>query len=214
MEPITDWDPGDKLGDHLRGGRQFVLLIRGELLRRYPRTSIYLARAQWVQEDGNWVRRPEPVVDSSSAPQPGQSTFAERYPDFAGTLPPDVTFLGFTVDTEDARGDPDQTAGKPGWFVVFQQPATEIRFGLDDTVSGDPTGTWRDLAWPHVSTDAAGYVTLGPLPAPPQGPDITSNPHNLGWSTTSTSAQLAAIVEQPPFRIAVHSSDVLPEAPP
>jgi hypothetical protein len=65
-----------------------------------------------------------------------------------------------------------------------------------------------------VSTDAAGYVTLGPLPAPPQGPDITSNPHNLGWSTTSTSAQLAAIVEQPPFRIAVHSSDVLPEAPP
>jgi hypothetical protein len=210
---ITEWAAGTALGSHLRGGEQVLLLIRGELLRRYPRTVIYAARAEWVQEAGTWVRRPVGVTNDPAAPKPSSATFAERYPVFSGTLPPDLTFLGFDLDPDDARGDPERTAGKPGWFLVFQQQPTEIRLGLDETVSPDPTGTWRDLAWPHVATDPAGYVQLAPLPAPPAGPDITDNPQNLTWGTGSTSAQLAAIVEQPPVRIAVHASDLLPEQP-
>jgi len=41
----------------------------------------------------------------------------------AGTLKPDVTFLGFDLTDKEAIGD-------PGWFLVIQQAATEPCFGL------------------------------------------------------------------------------------
>src|SRR6185369_12748302 len=45
IPPISEWT-GTPLGRHVRGGGdQLVLLVRGELLRRYPTTTIYAARA-------------------------------------------------------------------------------------------------------------------------------------------------------------------------
>jgi hypothetical protein len=50
IAPISDWG-GTPLGKHVRGGGgQLVLLVRGELLRRYPTTTIYAARATTTGE--------------------------------------------------------------------------------------------------------------------------------------------------------------------
>ena len=90
-----------------------MLLIRGELLRRYPNTVIYAVRA--VVLGGKRVL----------------STVAldEVHPIFRGNLEPDVTFLGFALT-------PAEVIASPGWFFVLQQQPTEPRFGMDD----DPFG--------------------------------------------------------------------------
>lgn len=97
-----------RLGSNVISGgtdNQLVLLIRGELLRRYPTAVIYAAKA--VITNGRRV--------------PGTE---ERYPIFRGTLQPDITFIGFKMSKAEALAD-------QGWFFVIQEQPTEPRFGFD-----------------------------------------------------------------------------------
>ena len=96
------------LGENAGAGEKLVLLVRGELLRRYPNSVIYAVAA--VSSGG-----PARLVTDPND---------ERHPLFRGTLKPDVTFLGFDLKRDDA------IAG-PGWFFVIQEQPTEPRFGLD-----------------------------------------------------------------------------------
>jgi hypothetical protein len=111
---IHAWSPSSRLGQNLPPGNagQLVLLIRGELLRRYPNAIVYAVRAQLA---------------------PGQTkptlTTQEAYPLFRGSLDPDVMFFGFNLLPAAARGT--NTPTDPGWFFVIQQPPTEPRFGLN-----------------------------------------------------------------------------------
>ncbi|MFG3019433.1 hypothetical protein ACGFZQ_12950 [Streptomyces sp. NPDC048254] len=195
-EPLEDAGPD--------GGDQVVLLIRGDLIRRYANATVYVTRADWYDaSDGGpklWRRRP--IVD-------------ERYPRFQGSLLPDVTFMGFALDPADALGrqvnaqgnpiddDGDELADpvaddKAGWFVVFQQHPTEPRFGLDETGTTPATG-WSDLSWTNV-TVVGHHLRIG---AP-----LTGFPAGAPWPPP-TSAALAGILLQRPFRAAVHLSDLL-----
>src|SRR5206468_3250968 len=123
IPPIRDWDE-TPLGGHLRGGGgdgQIVLLVRGELLRRYPTTTIYAAPAA---ADGD--------LDPTT----------RLAPMFRGFLDPDITFLGFALTEEAALGtDP---AG-PGWFFVLEQHPGEPRFGLDEQAEVDTPTTPDEL---------------------------------------------------------------------
>ncbi|HZJ29876.1 MAG TPA: hypothetical protein VFD37_07805, partial [Solirubrobacterales bacterium] len=204
LAPIHWWDPTEQLGGHINGGRQFVLLIRGDLLRRYPRTVIYLARAEWYLDNaGEWRRRPITPAPGVAPSDPNP----ERYPMFSGTLEPDITFIGFGVPPDDAAGTQVPADVKPGWFVVFQQQATELRFGLDDaSAPAAVTGTWRDLSWGNVTLTASGHIDLA---QPLAGIDV-DEPAGLEWAKTS--AHLAAIITQQPSRAAIHASDLLPPA--
>ena len=92
------------------GADKLILLIRGELLRRYPGTAIYAVKAV---RDGSGNRT------LSSKPED------EFHPIFRGSMDPDVTFLGFNLTRADV------TAGDGAYFVLQEQPS-EPRFGLDD----------------------------------------------------------------------------------
>ena len=98
IDPITDWNPADPLARHAGAGTaQTVVLIRGELLRRFPRTTIYLAKARRTQPD------PAQPATYDLAPvtgNPGDADYPEKYPVFTGDLPPDIAFLGFDVAPE------------------------------------------------------------------------------------------------------------------
>jgi hypothetical protein len=210
VDPIAGWAAGSALGSHLRGGEQTVLLLRGALLRRYPNAVIYAAKAAWSVDAGGQSAAPRRPVQPAAGADPAGATYPERYPVFAGTLAPDAAFLGFDLDPVEAAGDPDPGAGEPGWFLVIQEQPTEARFGLDADAASVPTGTWRDLGRPNVGATASGHVDLSiPLVAFPTPAD----PRGLAWGLGSTSAALAAIVEQPAFRAAIHASDLLPETP-
>jgi hypothetical protein len=91
IQPIDQW--GTKsLGENLLGpgpDENIVLLIRGELLSRYPNAVIYAAEAK-KNPDGTQVTPREPGP-------------TEKYPIFRGTLEPDITFLGFDLTSTEAK---------------------------------------------------------------------------------------------------------------
>ena len=108
-----------------------MLLIRGELLHRYPDALIYAVKAKTTKALGT----------------------DEKLPLFRGRIDPDITFLGFDLTEAQARG----TTTDPGWFFVIQEQPTAPRFGMDETRTG-PLDTWNDLAWSDVGTAPGAHV--------------------------------------------------------
>lgn len=182
-ESIKDWDAGD-LGDNASADENLVLLIRGELLRRYPNSVIYAVKA--VEENGQ--------IDLSTDP------VDERHPLFRGTLKPDVTFLGFDLTPEEA------VAG-PGWFFVIQQQPTEPRFGMDEADWDDqnppPLTTWDNLNWRHMADTEEELNALSHASINRSMPDIAT----AKWGKNS--AHQASITLQRPVRIAIHASEMI-----
>ena len=110
IQPIDQWG-ANELGENLLGAgpeENLVLLIRGDLLSRYPNAVIYAAEAA--------------MLDGILQPGPN-----EKYPIFRGTLQSDITFLGFDLTEKQAEAD-------PGWFFIIQEQPTEPRFGFDQKV--------------------------------------------------------------------------------
>jgi hypothetical protein len=195
IAPIKSWLGNSMLGAHLAGsGPQgdLALLIRGDLLQRYPRTMIYAVQA-----------RPD-----------GSLGEEEKYPSFRASWGSDVTVLGFELTREQARGG---NTGA-GWFFVLQQPPTEPGFGLDEPPSkappiGETPTTWADLNWAHVVMSEAEFKALGHVNVR-RWPSTLSLPlHASADGTTAGSASwakngahMARIVEQRQFRLAIHAS--------
>jgi hypothetical protein len=100
------------LGQNVTGGAdgRVVLLMRGELLRRYPTAIVYAVEA----------------TRSPGQPEPRLGT-RESDPLFRGALDPDLKFFGFDLTVAQARG----SATDPGWFFVIQEQPAEPRFGVD-----------------------------------------------------------------------------------
>jgi hypothetical protein len=135
------WDTAKPLGGHPNRTdiveNNVVLLIRGELLRRYPNAIIYAGKAK---KEPNGTRG----LDDSD----------ERYPVFRGTLPDDITFLGFNLSVDDAHGG--TATSSEGFFFVFQEQPSEPRFGLEPTEAGPQTTNWSDLAWTNFAAMGGG----------------------------------------------------------
>lgn len=170
INPLHTWD-SNELGKNSPGDdpENVVLLVRGELLQRYPNTNIYCAKA--VSDGGRRI----PVSDVDNANM-GDYPDHIKFPIFRGTLDPDVTFLGFDLTAEEAVGDHETDAVDGGtdglgWFFVFEEPPGpgETRFGLDvnqDRASKpgrDPFTRTGQSDYTHTETDVGTYpagVTL------------------------------------------------------
>jgi hypothetical protein len=148
-----------------------VLVIRGEVLRRYPGTLVYAQRAT----------RAGALVGLGSE---------QRRPVFSGRLPPDVALFGFTLTDAEVRGD--GTAANPGWCFVFEEQPGDPRFGLDvGTAPAPPAATWDDLSWGHLAATpeaqaAIAYIDLASaLPLRP-----TAEPAGgVGWQASAGPGQ-------------------------
>ena len=184
IEKISQW--GDApLGKNARGGDNLVLLLRGELLRRYPNSVIYAVAA--VKKDGR-------LTLSTEAKD-------EKHPLFRGTLKPDVTFLGFDLTRKKVLAD-------PGWFFVIQQQPTEPTFGLDAadfTEPLPPLTTWDNLSWQHFAETEEKLKALSFASTRTALPDIGG----VEWGKTA--AHQAFITLQRPVRIAIHAKEMIKE---
>jgi hypothetical protein len=215
IPPIDGWQGA--LGSNatsVGGGGMLVLIVRGRLLLRYPHTAIYAARAVPRLDAGG-----QPILgaDGQPIPAPGPE---ERYPAFRGTIDPDVTYLGFHLSIDEARGQ----GGELGWFFVIQEQPAAPRFGLDEPGDGPPSSpsTWSDLDWADVvpaGTDLATvrHVSIaGPLAEPPVTLAVLAGHPQPTATWGADASQMAAITYQRPMRVAIHARTALPPpgAPP
>ena len=180
----------DALKDTLLTGQtdEAVLLVRSELLRRYPGSIIYLSRGT-ATNDGQLQLDATPTL-----------------PTFRGDLPPDVTFVGFPVSPDDLRATTD-----PWWFVIAQ-PLTEPRFGLDDGPPPSEPLTANNLTWGLMSPDSKPDTpTAFALGTPPllNGKTIDG----VHWGDNA--AVQARLTYQHPVQVAIRAADLMPpKAPP
>ncbi len=169
-----------------------VLLVRGDVLKRYPNTLVY---AVAVGDCG------KPALAEYQNGVEGQRI----WPIFSGSLAPDLTFLGFNLTPEElCRGGP----GNKGYYIVLEERLGEPRFGFDlleheDDVPEQLRGNtwWYDMTWAHLQ------------PAANEG-DYIDNRSFAQASTLSPSwgrsaAIMANIALQRPVRMAVHASKML-----
>ncbi|MET7877590.1 DUF3892 domain-containing protein [Micromonospora profundi] len=191
IPPIQGWKPGNGLGENataVGAGDLLVVLVRGELLRRYPGTAIYVQKATFAA-DGS-----RQLADETREPQ------------FAGRLDPDIQFFGLPLEVSEARGS-DTDAG---WFIVLRQPPTDARFGLDAPPDGASYGGapthWSDVHWRHLTGDASEEERLRHAQA--SGRLSSLRLGGLEWGYNS--AHQAQITLQRPVMVAIHASDMIP----
>jgi hypothetical protein len=196
--PIHAWTaPLGKNRTHITD--PLVLLVRGELIRRYPNVIVYATPAE---------------PDGSGGRQPSANEALERHPIFFGQVQPDVALFGFDLDPTEVRGN-------PGWFFVLQEHPSEPRFGLAaaGTAFGAQPASWQALGWDHLAASAQelaslNYINLAatlPKTPPPDPNDHSGSVWHSNGSPPSRSADLAHITLRHPKRFAVHGSILLPK---
>jgi hypothetical protein len=189
IEPIHTWPGANRLGSNSVGDPDgsVVLVVRGQLLRRYPNTVVSAIAATADRR-----------IDNTATP---------IAPVFAGFLEPDITFVGFDFDLDTAA------AGHGTMFVLQEQPS-EPRFGLDvppgalPAAATAPPATWSDLTWGDVAIAPGGHLDVNAFGGNPERPITTAAP-TVTARFGADSSHMAAITFQRPFRAAVHSSEIV-----
>ncbi|WAZ19010.1 hypothetical protein STRCI_000027 [Streptomyces cinnabarinus] len=189
IPPISAWATGD-LGRHLTSaeGALTALLVRGEVIRRFPDVIVSAAPA--------W------------APPPGDQHLSvsgtEWWKAPTGVIPvdPSTRVYLFDIPRDALRNRP--TRESPGWFIVFQENCQRLRFGFDEVPSTEYR-TWHDLDWSKVPQDSGhpGFAKASGSLAPP------SDPGDARWSTDA--ADVARISLQLPFQLRIHAYQLVGE---
>jgi hypothetical protein len=104
---VRGWGATSVLGSHTKRAKpaQLVLLVRGDVIKRYPNVIVYAAQ---VSSDPT-----KPLDDSK-----------QRYPVFQAILTGDVAYYGFDLTLDEARG----ANGNPGYYFVLQEHPSEPKF--------------------------------------------------------------------------------------
>ena len=200
--------------------KNLVLVIRGELLKRYPNTVIYAQKAVPDKQGNNVIRGDEMDAD--------QFKIELKFPLFKAEIEPDLRFFGFDLTLKKAKGEERsndfRADDKRGWFFVLQEVPGEPRFGMDiayeptrDTdniAANDPLDTWDNLAWNRFGAGEPAFIKRLPFPTFPR-PNVAKLSKNP-WANNS--AHMAFILCQTPVMVAVHATEMLnlkkPATPP
>jgi hypothetical protein len=118
IAPIASWDPASTLAGNMPSGQAswLLLVIRADLLRRYPETVVLAIPAAGGGTAG-------PADDT----QPGVA----QLPMFTGFLPPATRYLAFGIPAADA----------PSWYFAFQEQVSYARFHSGTLATAPPAGS-------------------------------------------------------------------------
>ena len=220
IKPLHRWEASSDLGDHDNreagaiAEEEVVLVIRGELLKKYPNTIISAQPARWQpKSDGKPDKSKERELDDSKP---------AIFPLYEARIAPDIYFFGFDLTAEVARGD-DTVDDKPGWFFRIEEVPGDARFGFDITrEAGSQINVWNDLSWADVAPALAGSSKPIPVTAipprtllEPTEPELKEKhpqwefDRNVPLDASLSAAELAYIALQTPVIMAVHASQLL-----
>lgn len=218
VRKLHEWPLESNLGAHRNGAPgdetpRVVLVIRGELLKRYPNVLIYAQRARWGGPPHHqnhlllYDEKGEQIVRDPKDPN-------LRFPMFRAQVESDLAFIGFDLKLDEVRGDPSleetEEARKRlspddlGWFFVLQEVVGEPRFGLDEhaVATSEDDFKWNHLAWENL-----GPVKLIELAKPFASQPPGTDTEGAAWGAHA--ADMAFILFQRPALIAVHARDML-----
>ncbi len=224
IKPMHQWN--GSLGEHTSRVKKdpeddssyLVLVVRGELLKKYPNTQVYAQKAAY---DGF-----SSAPGADNTPRVLDETDPENnilFPVFMAELEPDIYLFGFDLDDEEAKGDStDET--QPGWYFILRERPGQIRFGLDDYTPVNPDDAawpvdgelddWNDLSWEHLVNDAS---DLGEYQMNAAGNVLDEAISDGGITNTplatwgNNSADMAYILYQNPVLFARHGQEMLPD---
>jgi hypothetical protein len=182
IDAISTWDNTAPVGSHVKAGASMILLVRSELVRRYPSVLVAAVPGEW-NPDGTRspVKDPSPLV----------------LPVFRGRIGSDVLYAGFAQPSLVEALGASTRAGLPGWFFLLSENPGDPRFGLDPD-GGTAPPTRATLSWNHLSPKPVGpYAPVASFP-PVQEVGFTSG--------NATAASMASLVRQRPFRAFLHAS--------
>ncbi|EOZ93597.1 hypothetical protein A33Q_3543 [Indibacter alkaliphilus LW1] len=186
IQELHRWKSGSslkKLGQNGRNGLGLVLLVKGDLFKKYPNTLVY---AQRGVNQGNQTILSD--YNSSNA----------SWPVIKGHLEPDIYFFGFELTVS-------QVSQGAGHFFVFREIPGQISFGLDAYEAGTSLNTWNDLNWAHMGTNPKQVkIFNNPKSLTPSTP--AGEPK---WNKDSNAADIASILYQSPILFAKHASNLL-----
>ena len=212
---IHRWALTSALGEHnnrIPPGQpaepQAVLIIRGELLKKYPNTIIF---AQHAKVTGS-LREPDWLTADEEKNPPHSKT---RTPLYQAHPVDDVFFFGFDLTIDEAKG----TAGDPGWYFVLQERPGEARFGLELSRQS-AIETFDDVCWndavPGINPGqflAAGALSSISLTEPSS---VTDPPKHDQWNDDRkvnpagiSAARWAYMLLRQPVMVAVHADELL-----
>ncbi len=217
IRPLHEWSLDSALGSHANrdipaGGdkddSKLVLVVRGDLLKRYPTAIVSAQEAEWVDDKDDPAIPPRKIRVLKEKPE------AIQLPIFKAQIEPDVYLLGFNLTKAQAKGDPKPETGKPGWFFVIQERPGEPRFGLDITngepaVEADKLDNWNQLSWNHLGDpNTVSMIKLDQAKIPAvTGSTATALDKSILWG--SNAADMAYILFQVPVMVAIHADNML-----
>jgi hypothetical protein len=213
ITPIHGWQSTSNLGEHpgrisqnvKPGDKQVVLVVRGDLLKRYPHTVVYAQKAIGTKE-----HRKIKETDLTDE----EFLTSIKFPQFKADVDPDIKLFGFDLTVEQAKGE---TVTMPfsdslGWFFIIQEVPGNPRFGLDinytrnkDADNNPIPDTWDNLAWDRFGGTPPAFVKPVPVPVMPNLSNLEKTAHP--WAVDG--AQMAYILFQKPVMVAVHASEML-----
>ena len=170
-----------------------VLVVRGELVRRYPHAMMSAVLAETDDEK-------RPVFTTTTAEV-----------QFHAHLPPDIILVGFRLTSLQVRS-------QPWWFILSEHP-TAPRFGLELAVPGQRRAdgavvTRNDVNWNDL-TDASGRLDQGRFLSP-RGRSVTisdllSTPPATVWP--GSAATVARTLLRNPVRAAFRGHTMITPVP-
>ncbi|HEX6716046.1 MAG TPA: hypothetical protein VF088_02990 [Pyrinomonadaceae bacterium] len=225
---LHDWSLRSRLGEHDARERpgenqeEIVLVIRGDLLKRYPNAVIYAQAAEWPRQQNGDIdlTRERSLVNITAAEENNPPREKLRTPLYMAKIEPDLYFLGFDLTEVEARGGTGQNRQDPaGWFFVLKERPGEPRFGFDEE-SQPQIVVWNDLGWDRVPT-AGNFIQplpgiAGMIDIPPNVPvdqqekeEQRADDVHVSWNDDTSSAELAYILYQAPVMVAIHAGEML-----
>lgn len=204
IKPINKWSKPLGQNKDAVSRNNMVLVIKGDLIRRYPGAIIFMVQTEALWYEWNW----DAIMKSLSSGQ-SEGQFTAFKPVFRGKLGDNMIFHGFPFDLEPGKIPDDY------YFVIMESPSLP-RFGLDVT-PGDPFEGWAALSWENAVLDIrttidkdgnayqVNYLSTAALKAVPIG--VSNKRPDAQWGADA--AALAYITLQTPVRLVISAADLL-----
>jgi hypothetical protein len=210
INPIHTWGPNSSLGTHNNDlasvEANLVVVLRADLLKKYPNLLIYAVPAEAWRE--------EPAGSQTYIRNPDWSG-VKKFPIFYGKMPPDALLVGFDLTASEAKGSglPSDPAANPGWYFVMEERVGDIRFGLDElddpaNFQHDLVDSWHNLTWANMGADTGVYDPAGVNYIDISSVNTSSKEYeDIPWSKSASN--MAWIFYQPAVRVSIHANDLI-----